>query len=426
MNNPNPGAGDGDGFGLARFGQGGESVRGVEVKVGDPQFTLIWDTPVDLDLHVIEPGGKEIYWEDPKGVHGGELDVDNTKGFGPENIYWLHKVEGSDELVKGQGPTGKYKCGSSSTGAVSAGCPKATKWKVRIKHAGSVTVITGRFKAAPMNGARSTRSRSAPHIADASPAHSLSSIPTVSSDEIPRGDDDPPGPSSSLGIAQPSSAKDRMMRIVCGDAVRQSTTRKIGPTRSQRRGCVGAVVPLATGSQMAGLSIRLLWGSGGSSELVPGAPPARGSLAFPSSDGNDSTWLRIWARREVSAPCGWNDRRGRVRFSDARARGFASTSATPFSSTPRCFSITSALSSRDESSPLAISSCTSWSSVARTSALRLAIFATQLLILVLHVAEAGLERADARPRQKALGPDWAQPGTAARTTQGMTIHRQRR
>ena len=104
MNNPNPGAGDGDGFGLARFGQGGESVRGVAVKVGDPQFTLLWDTEVDLDLHVIEPGGKEIYWEDPKGTFGGELDVDNTKGFGPENIYWLHVVEGTGEKVKGPGP----------------------------------------------------------------------------------------------------------------------------------------------------------------------------------------------------------------------------------------------------------------------------------------------------------------------------------
>src|SRR5262249_11317598 len=33
--NDNPGAGDGDGFGLARFGEGGELIRGVQVKVGD-------------------------------------------------------------------------------------------------------------------------------------------------------------------------------------------------------------------------------------------------------------------------------------------------------------------------------------------------------------------------------------------------------
>ncbi len=145
MNNNNPGAGDGDGFGLAKFGQGGESVRGVEVKVGDPQFTLLWDTEVDLDLHVIEPGGKEIHWEDPKGTFGGELDVDNTKGFGPENIYWMHLVEGTDERVKGQGPTGEYKWFVVYWGGF-GGIPKPTKWKVRIKHGDKATVVTGRFK----------------------------------------------------------------------------------------------------------------------------------------------------------------------------------------------------------------------------------------------------------------------------------------
>ena len=107
-NNGNPGAGSGDGFGLAKFGHGGEKVRGVEVQVGDPQFTLLWDTKADIDLHVVEPGGKEIYWNDRKGRQGGELDVDNIDGFGPENIYWLKQNEdGSKEL--GPGPPGEYR-----------------------------------------------------------------------------------------------------------------------------------------------------------------------------------------------------------------------------------------------------------------------------------------------------------------------------
>jgi hypothetical protein len=141
----NPGAGNGDSFGLARFGSGGEQIRGVEVKVGDPQFTLIWDTDVDLDLHVIEPGGKEIYWEDPKGKpgFGGELDVDNTKGYGPENVYWL-RDDGAGE--KGPGPPGEYKWFVvywRGFGSV----PKPTHWKVRIKHDGKLTVTNGRFRA---------------------------------------------------------------------------------------------------------------------------------------------------------------------------------------------------------------------------------------------------------------------------------------
>ena len=86
--------------------RGASSIRGVAVKVGDPQFTLIWNTDgVDLDLHVLEPSGKEIYWEEPKGIQGGELDVDNTKGFGPENVYWMVESQGPGyEKVKGPGP----------------------------------------------------------------------------------------------------------------------------------------------------------------------------------------------------------------------------------------------------------------------------------------------------------------------------------
>jgi len=145
IRNDNPGAGDGDGFGLARFGEGGELVRGVEVKVGDPQFTLIWDTNADLDLHVIEPGGKEIYWEKPNGVFGGELDVDNTKGFGPENIYWLQDNPDGGDKIKGMGPPGEYKWFVVYWGGF-GGIPKPTHWKVRIKHDGRVTVVDGKFR----------------------------------------------------------------------------------------------------------------------------------------------------------------------------------------------------------------------------------------------------------------------------------------
>ncbi len=146
--NNNPGAGDGDGFGLARFGEGGELIRGVSVKVGDPQFTLIWNTDgVDLDLHVVEPGGKEIYWEDPKGTQGGELDVDNTKGYGPENIYWLVESKGpGSEKVKGPGPPGTYKWFVVYWGGF-GGFAKPTHWQVRVKHAGKVSVHHGKFSA---------------------------------------------------------------------------------------------------------------------------------------------------------------------------------------------------------------------------------------------------------------------------------------
>ncbi len=144
LKNPNPGAGDGDGFGLARYGNGGEKIHGVEVKVGDPQFTLIWDSEADLDLHVIEPGGKEIYWEDRQGKQGGELDVDNTNGYGPENIYWLEPNE-EGAKIKGQGPAGDYKWFVVYWGGF-GGIDRETRWKVRIKHAGKVNVVSGKFR----------------------------------------------------------------------------------------------------------------------------------------------------------------------------------------------------------------------------------------------------------------------------------------
>src|SRR5262245_22712977 len=39
--------------GVPAAAPGVEQVNGVGVKVGDPQFTLTWDTRADLDLHVL-------------------------------------------------------------------------------------------------------------------------------------------------------------------------------------------------------------------------------------------------------------------------------------------------------------------------------------------------------------------------------------
>jgi hypothetical protein len=139
----NPGAGLGDGFGLAKFGEGGEMVNGVEVKIGDPQFTLKWDTKVDLDLHVVEPGGKEIYWLDTKGHYNGELDVDNRDGFGPENIYWLQpKADGSKDL--GLGPAGDYRFWVHYYRGF-GGDNVPTRWKLRVKHDGRIEYYEGRL-----------------------------------------------------------------------------------------------------------------------------------------------------------------------------------------------------------------------------------------------------------------------------------------
>src|SRR5205823_200338 len=80
-----------------------------------------------------------------KSKKGGELDVDNMKGFGPENIYWMHEDEETGEKTKGSGPPGEYKWFVVYWGGFD-NVPKVTHWKVRIKAGGKVTVVTGRLR----------------------------------------------------------------------------------------------------------------------------------------------------------------------------------------------------------------------------------------------------------------------------------------
>jgi hypothetical protein len=133
-------AGSGDGFGVAKFGLGGkETINNVEVKVGNPQFTLIWNSTADLDLHVLEPGGSHIFWENRHGTQGGDLDVDDIDGFGPENVFW------GGGLNKGNGPPGEYRWYVHYYGGLDGNLP--THWRVRLKFGGDYKVFEGRLNA---------------------------------------------------------------------------------------------------------------------------------------------------------------------------------------------------------------------------------------------------------------------------------------
>jgi uncharacterized protein YfaP (DUF2135 family) len=73
---------------------------------GDPRFNLVFNNQqnVDLDLHVIDPKGEEIYYYHKKGANGVTLDVDCLCGDCPngpnENIFWPQG---------GSAPKGTYK-----------------------------------------------------------------------------------------------------------------------------------------------------------------------------------------------------------------------------------------------------------------------------------------------------------------------------
>lgn len=70
----------------------GESCLGGRC-LGDRrlEFVLSWDTPGDVDLHVVRPDGVEISYRAPRPAPGpegldGDLDADDTRGTGPERV----------------------------------------------------------------------------------------------------------------------------------------------------------------------------------------------------------------------------------------------------------------------------------------------------------------------------------------------------
>jgi uncharacterized protein YfaP (DUF2135 family) len=75
----------------------------TSVGVGDLQVTLNWNASADLDLHVIEPGGEEIYYGNTFSAASGALDRDNQCNADfvmgrPENIFWTTPPNGSYQV----------------------------------------------------------------------------------------------------------------------------------------------------------------------------------------------------------------------------------------------------------------------------------------------------------------------------------------
>lgn len=68
---------------------------------GELKVTLLWEFPGDIDLHVRQPNGREIYYQAPRDREtGGALDVDNTAGGrgSAENVYWTAPPAGTYDI----------------------------------------------------------------------------------------------------------------------------------------------------------------------------------------------------------------------------------------------------------------------------------------------------------------------------------------
>ncbi len=65
----------------------------TRVGTGDVQVSLSWDADSDVDLHVVDPKGEEVYWKERTVSSGGQLDLDSNAacsidGLRNENVTW--------------------------------------------------------------------------------------------------------------------------------------------------------------------------------------------------------------------------------------------------------------------------------------------------------------------------------------------------
>jgi len=116
----------------------------LPVGTGDIQVSLSWDTATDVDLHVIEPGGCELYYGNKTCSSGGELDLDSNAGCGidginNENAYW----------PPGAAPEGEYQVRVAFWSDCS-GLP--ADYTVTVNYCGNVEVYTGAFAAGTDTG----------------------------------------------------------------------------------------------------------------------------------------------------------------------------------------------------------------------------------------------------------------------------------
>ncbi|HET6426654.1 MAG TPA: hypothetical protein VFG20_23380 [Planctomycetaceae bacterium] len=96
---------------------------------GIVQATLTWDTAGDIDLYVREPTGTIVYYANKTGDVG-QLDVDNTVAYGPENYY----ICGQNTVQQGVYDVGvNYYAGSVAS----------VPWRVSVKAGNRVETFSG-------------------------------------------------------------------------------------------------------------------------------------------------------------------------------------------------------------------------------------------------------------------------------------------
>jgi hypothetical protein len=116
----------------------------VQSGQGDVKITLSFDRTHDLDLHVVEPNGEEISYENNASATGGFLDLDSGSNCQPspansENIFW----------PPGGAPSGEYRVTVHNYQHCTAG---EIPFTVRIAYDSTVTIHRGSFADGTVGG----------------------------------------------------------------------------------------------------------------------------------------------------------------------------------------------------------------------------------------------------------------------------------
>jgi hypothetical protein len=116
----------------------------VQSGQGDVKITLSFDRTHDLDLHVVEPNGEEISYENNASATGGFLDLDSGLNCEPspansENIFW----------PPGGAPSGEYRVTVHNYQHCT---PGEIPFTVRIAYDSTVTIHRGSFADGTVGG----------------------------------------------------------------------------------------------------------------------------------------------------------------------------------------------------------------------------------------------------------------------------------
>jgi uncharacterized protein YfaP (DUF2135 family) len=128
----------------------GTSVRVIRVGTGDVQVSVAWSDTSDVDLHVVDPNGEEIYYGHKSSASGGTLDLDSNAACS-RDVDGTHRSNENVVWPLGGGAHGTYtvRLDYWSSCAVSAN----TQYVVTVSTAGSATkVFTGSFSGAGDGG----------------------------------------------------------------------------------------------------------------------------------------------------------------------------------------------------------------------------------------------------------------------------------